>query len=277
MERSSGKQLFANDHRRKGEKMSKLLINEQPLVVLPSLAKKIGLNEAIMLQQIHFWLTRKPHEKDGRQWIYNTYAEWATQFPFWSESTIKRTIRSLEKKGLIITGNFNKAKFDKTKWYTIDYDKLEDLSSPSGQNDLSTGQNDLSIGSEWSVETGQNEQTNTIEYPEINNIKDIYIREIYEHWNSKGIIKHRKMTAQMRSHINARLREYSLEELKKAIDNYATVLSDDKYYWTHKWTLHEFMKPNNVARFVDDAAPLDNFLDRSKRNRKSQSIWEVDF
>src|SRR5690606_10949183 len=122
-------------------------------------------------------------------WIYNTYAEWAVQFPFWSESTIKRTIRNLEKKGLIITGNFNKVKFDKTKWYTIDYEKLERLSSPSGQNDLSSGQNDLSSvqndlssGSKWSDVTGQNEQTNTIEYPEINNIKDIYIREIYEHW-----------------------------------------------------------------------------------------------
>ena len=257
--------------------MSKLLINEQPLVVLPSLAEKIGLNEAIMLQQIHFWLTRKPHEKDGRQWIYNTYAEWATQFPFWSESTIKRTIRSLEKKGLIITGNFNKVKIDKTKWYTIDYEKLERLTSPSGQNDLSSGQNDQSIGSKWSHGTGQNDPTNTIDYPETNNKEDIYIREIYDHWNSKGIIKHRKMNAQMKSHINARLKEYSFEELKKAIDNYATVLSDDKYYWTHKWTLNDFMKPGNVARFVDEADPLINFLDKSKRNSTSRFIEEVNF
>ena len=35
--------------------MSKLLINEHPLQVLPSLATKIGLNEAIVLQQIHYW------------------------------------------------------------------------------------------------------------------------------------------------------------------------------------------------------------------------------
>lgn len=248
--------------------MSKLLINEQPLVVLPSLAEKIGLNEAIMLQQIHFWLTRKPHEKDGRQWIFNTYAEWATQFPFWSESTIKRTIRSLEKKGLIITGNYNKVKIDKTKWYTIDYEKLERMTSPSGQNDLSSG-------SKWSHGTGQNDPTNTRDYTE--NTTDIYIYDIFDYWNSKGIIKHRSINQQMKSHIKARLKEYSVDELKKAIDNYATVLNDEKYYWTHKWSLQDFMKPNNVTRFVDEAEPLVNFLKSTKRNSASRIIEDVNF
>lgn len=248
--------------------MSKLLINEQPLVVLPSLAEKIGLNEAIMLQQIHFWLTRKPHEKDGRQWIYNTYAEWATQFPFWSESTIKRTIRSLEKKGLIITGNYNKVKIDKTKWYTIDYEKLERMTSPSGQNDLSSG-------SKWSHGTGQNDPTNTRDYTE--NTTEIYINDIFDYWNSKGIIKHRTINQQMKSHIKARLKEYTVDELKKAILNYSTVLNNDEYYWTHKWSLQDFMKPNNVTRFVDEAEPLINFLKKSKRSGASRIIEEVNF
>ena len=37
--------------------MSRLLINEPPLIVLPSLAKEIGLNEAIIVQQIQYWLS----------------------------------------------------------------------------------------------------------------------------------------------------------------------------------------------------------------------------
>ena len=53
---------------------------------------------------------------------------------------IKRALKNLEEKGIIITGNFNKLKMDRTKWYTIDYEKLDNLidnlNLPSGQNDL---------------------------------------------------------------------------------------------------------------------------------------------
>ena len=35
---------------------SPLLINEHPLMVLPSLATAVGLNQAIVLQQVHYWL-----------------------------------------------------------------------------------------------------------------------------------------------------------------------------------------------------------------------------
>jgi len=63
----------------------KLLLNEEPLIVLPSLAAHIGLQESIFLQQLHYWLNRSDHERDGHKWVYNSYKEWQKQFPFWSE------------------------------------------------------------------------------------------------------------------------------------------------------------------------------------------------
>jgi len=124
--------------------LSHLLIDEHPLVVLPSLAEAIGLNEAIMLQQIHFWISKRKHLKDGRYWVYNSYDSWAEQFPFWSRSTIIRILKRLEDRGLIESGNYNRLKIDNTKWYTINYAKVSDLprknSSPS-QNE----QTDLSV------------------------------------------------------------------------------------------------------------------------------------
>ena len=36
--------------------MNNLLIDDYPILVLPKLATEIGLNEAIVLQQIHYWL-----------------------------------------------------------------------------------------------------------------------------------------------------------------------------------------------------------------------------
>lgn len=104
--------------------MSRLLIDEPPLQVLPSLAREIGLNEAIMLQQIHYWLLKSSNEFEGAKWFYKTLEEWQTEFPFWSAMTIRRTLGSLEKQKIIKIGNFNKKKFDKTKWYTIDYQRV---------------------------------------------------------------------------------------------------------------------------------------------------------
>lgn len=101
--------------------MSRLLIDEPPLQVLPSLARELGLNEAIMLQQMHYWLIKSSHEFEGVKWFYKTLEDWQTEFPFWSTMTIRRTLTNLEKQKVIRIGNFNKKKFDKTKWYTIEY------------------------------------------------------------------------------------------------------------------------------------------------------------
>ncbi|HFD7524237.1 TPA: DnaD domain protein [Staphylococcus aureus] len=141
--------------------MNKLLIDDYPIQVLPKLAELIGLNEAIVLQQIHYWLNNSKHKYDGKTWIFNSYPEWQKQFPFWSLITIKRTIYSLEKQNLLLIGNYNKAKFDKTKWYTINYQTIEGMIRPSYQNDTtSVSKRDDGVY--------QNDTTNTIDYTETN-------------------------------------------------------------------------------------------------------------
>lgn len=77
-----------------------------------------------MLQQMHYWLLKSANEFTGVKWFYKTLEEWQTEFPFWSAMTIRRTLGSLEKQKIIKIGNFNKKKFDKTKWYTIDYQRV---------------------------------------------------------------------------------------------------------------------------------------------------------
>lgn len=118
--------------------MSHLLLDSAPLVVIPELAVRLGLNEAIIVQQIHYWIQINEradrNASDGYYWTYNTYEQWAEQFPFWSVKTIKRTISRLESAGILITDHLNKSKMDQTKWYRIDYDKLQ-RSTPSGKKD----------------------------------------------------------------------------------------------------------------------------------------------
>jgi hypothetical protein len=110
-------------------KKSRLLLNQHPLLVFPDLAVVIGLNESLILQQIHYW-----HQMESvgvrhgeHKWVYNTYTQWQKQFPFWSIDTIKRTIRSLEKLNLLISISNPRVKIDRTKWYRIDYEVLHDL------------------------------------------------------------------------------------------------------------------------------------------------------
>jgi len=115
---------------------TRLLIDEEPLQVLPSLAARIGLNEAIVLQQIHYWLKKSEHTMEGQRWIYNTYGQWRAQFPFWGLNTIKRTMWRLEKLGVLTTtARFNRNPIDKTRWYTINYDRLQDFCAPTTAQD----------------------------------------------------------------------------------------------------------------------------------------------
>lgn len=103
------------------------------LIINTDLALVLGdLNEAIVLNQLNYWLEiNKKADKnfiDDRYWVYNSYSDWkANDFPYWSEKTIQRTFTRLESKGIVISANYNKLAIDKTKWYTINTKKLQEL------------------------------------------------------------------------------------------------------------------------------------------------------
>ena len=75
------------------------LFNSHPLVVDKELATILGLNEALVLQQLNYWIEINKKNKrnfhEGKYWTYNTINEWQEEFPFWSTSTVKRTFKKL--------------------------------------------------------------------------------------------------------------------------------------------------------------------------------------
>ena len=112
------------------KKTSKYLISQDMLIFRTELAAKTSLNEAIVLQRLDYWLNRETVgvEIGGNRWVYNTYEEWReTNFPFWSVKTIQRIFNALEKKGLVISQQAEKRKYDRKKFYRIDYEKLDVL------------------------------------------------------------------------------------------------------------------------------------------------------
>ena len=101
-----------------------LLIDDYPLIVLPTLAEEIGLNEAIFLQQLNYWSQPKLNQgivdEQGRRWIYNSVEAWRAQFRFFTERTLRRTISNLENLGLILsTLRYKRNPMDRTKSYAI--------------------------------------------------------------------------------------------------------------------------------------------------------------
>lgn len=96
------------------------------------LAVKIGVNEAIVLQQLHYLLRNPEHGKriEEHRWIFNTADQWVSRwFPFFSLNTLKRTFANLAKRHLVITCQPD-GRLSRRKYYRINYDALGRISIP---------------------------------------------------------------------------------------------------------------------------------------------------
>lgn len=100
-------------------------------------AEKYGVNAAILLYNIEFWINKNKanghHFYDGYYWTYNSTKAFLELFPYLTEDKIKTALKRLEDEGIIKTANYNKSSFDKTKWYTStrDYQTIDVLKIPN--------------------------------------------------------------------------------------------------------------------------------------------------
>ena len=85
-------------------------------------AVQYGLDEAVMLHNLLFWLAKNKANSsnihDGKVWTFNSALALTELFPFWNQRKIARVLSSLEEQGAIESGCYNKAGYDKTKWYS---------------------------------------------------------------------------------------------------------------------------------------------------------------
>lgn len=248
--------------------MSNLLIHEEPLLVLPGLASRIGLNEAIFIQQIHYWLNRSKHFYDERNWVYNSVAEWVKQFPFWSENTIRRIVKNLEDEQLLVIGNYNRAKFDKTKWYSINYEKLRLLESTNdvpnlGRRSTQNGQMDVpNLGKPIP-------ETNTETTSEIKE----YIVEIVNYLNDVCGSSYRSTSKKTQSLIKTRLIEGF------TVDNFKTVIDTKAKEWL-RTEQAKYLRPETLfgTKFEGylQQGKVEGKRGSSKGNRYSKDPFEED-
>ena len=106
----------------------KVLVNDKQLLVSHSLAVRIGVEEALFLQLLHYRLEKNGVEKEGHIWYRQTYEGWAKQCSYWNITKVKRLITKLERYQLILSSNkLNSFVTDRSKWYRIDYEKIDKL------------------------------------------------------------------------------------------------------------------------------------------------------
>lgn len=138
----------------------------------------------------------------------------------------------------------------------------------NNDNNLNNDNKDIYIKSDSTNPTQPTEQTNRT------NIVGTPQERIFQRWNSKGIIQHRKLTDKIKRAINGALKDYSEEEICQAIDNYAVILADDRYYWSYKWGLKEFLQ-RGLDKFLDFDVAAQNY--RKDYREKQKLNKQTDF
>jgi len=96
-----------------------------------NLAKEIGLEESILMKHFIFWIRKNKannkHNHNDRFWTYNSVSAFDDLFPYFTKYQIRRILKSLVNQNLIMEGNYNSAKYDRTKWFAIvDYQRFVD-------------------------------------------------------------------------------------------------------------------------------------------------------
>lgn len=97
----------------------------------PLIAKKYGVHQSIFINTAIFWTrTNAASNKNfhnDRYWFFGTPEYFAKFFMYLTPRQIKYTLEKLVKDRLLIKGNFNKQGYDRTCWYSLSDELLNEL------------------------------------------------------------------------------------------------------------------------------------------------------
>jgi len=267
-------------------------------------AKLYGVNCAIVLQNLWYWVQKNEKEgtnfHDGYYWTYNSKKILCEAFPYLSSKQIDYALKKLRDEKIIIVGNYNTAKYDRTLWYTItengreyfqddnleSFEKKQRVTTKGSNGLVQKGVMDYNQREQWISTKGDNPlnlhgqpipNITTNITTNINTNKNIYspaepcsseIKVIIDYLNSKLGTAYKASTKSTRSHILARLNEgYSLADFYKVIDT--------KYEeWGHDAKMSKFLCPDTL--FGNKFEKYLNTASSKKKGSEYQSTSHVD-
>ena len=95
---------------------SQSLLSEPALYLMPFLAQRMSICEALFVQQVHYWGRKSCiRDAEGDRIVCYTYEHWQKQFPFLSTRWLKEIVRKLESDHWIVVDrkpSYNTYKID---------------------------------------------------------------------------------------------------------------------------------------------------------------------
>ena len=178
------------------------------------IAKQYDIVTAILLDNFYFWIKQNEvnerNFKDGRYWTYNSKKAIAEWFPYLNERQLDYALKKMVEQGLIIKGNYNENKYDRTLWYAI-----TDFGYSILQN-CKMYDNGYNIN--FSITT-TNTSTNTDIEKKSKRKNEKYEEEFEEIW--KLYPRKKGKSSALSHYIKARKEGVSYEVIKQGVENYA--------------------------------------------------------
>lgn len=92
------------------------------------IAKECGIEAACIFNHLCHWILHNrikgSNYHEGRTWTYDNQEKMAQYLPYLNVRQIKYALQKLYDAKLIIKGNFNKDRFDKTNWYALNDESI---------------------------------------------------------------------------------------------------------------------------------------------------------
>ena len=190
-------------------------------------AVSVGLEKSIIMSNFRFWLEKnKANGKnvhDDHYWTYNSSKALSLIFPYWSQQKIARLIRELEEGGYLLSSNFNKVGYDRTKWYSMPEYSIVHIKTNHCSN-LNNG----TFNSKQPIPDINTDIKTDKYFSLFEKIVDMYMSIIKENCKAKGCFKESFLGSKERvKHLIARVdenEEHQKEQFWKAyFDNCQTI------------------------------------------------------
>ena len=222
-----------------------------------NVACKIGLEKAILIQHIGYWLIKNKANhtcyKDGSYWTYTSSEALAEIFPYLNSRSIRRYMTELERDGYLKSAQFKKQNFWHIKYYALTNEGCKLINLPEDFNSISN-----SSGQTVQTKSGQTDHSNIYNNNNNNNNREreeeiVDVNELEIKYTIDDVKECGVLLGLSEEECEAAYHHYNAQGWKRAnglpITNLASLLST----WRAK--VHKFKSPqdeeeNRIKQFI---------------------------